>query len=394
MGGKGKIRYVFTSSHTGQGFVTFIPGLLEKIKRVYVLKGAPGSGKSTFIRCMGDSLAEQGYDVEFWMSAEDPMNPEGVYIIQMETAIVNGNLPLTIDPKYPGITGSIINLSAYLDELRINKYGAEIMELVDRVEMQGLQAVSLLEQAALIKGEMLQASDEGFNENKLHKLISRLENEILKEQPGEKHYFASSITPEGIINYVDEISSRCKIRYLLKGGGFAAEEVISEIASKAREAGYLVEYYHCGLNPLRIIMVIITHLQLAIIEANDMEVSTRPGDRLLDLADCRNESGQPLQEPDHSGAHRQYENLLLKAQAELEIAHKAMKNLKRLYSAAMNFETVEEKRQEILNIMTSAGASQETYRMGIFPILRLSTKSTRCQTDDGSEDQSMKKNRD
>ncbi len=352
MGGKGKIRYVFTSSHTGKGFYTFIPRLLEGVKRVYVLKGAPGSGKSTFIRCLGDSFAEQGYEVEFWMSAEDPMNPEGVYIIQMETAIVNGNLPIAIDPKYPGITGSIINLSEYLDELSIIKYGPEIMELVDQVEKQCIQVGSILEQASMIKEELLQVSDDGFNENKLHKLISRLEKEILKEQPGEKHYFATSITPEGIINYVDEISSRCKIRYLLKGGS-GAGKVIAEIAFRAREAGYFVEYYHCGLNPLRIIMVIITHLQLAIIETDDIEISTRPGDRITDLADCLDEFYQPLKEQDHTGFRRQYESLVLKAQAELETSYRAMKSLKRLYSAAMNFETVEEKRQEILNIMTS-----------------------------------------
>ncbi len=354
MGGKGKIRYVFTSSHTGKGFYTFIPGLLEGVKKVYVLKGAPGTGKSTFIRCLGDSLSEQGYEVEFWMSAEDPMNPEGVYIIQMETAIVNGNLPIAIDPKYPGITGSIINLSEYLDELSINKYGPEIMELVDQVAEQAIQAASILEQASIIKEEILPVSYEGLNENKLHNLISRLENEILKEQPGEKHYFATSITPEGVINYVDEISTRCKIRYLLKGGS-GAEKVIEEISFKAREAGYFVEYYHCGLNPLRIIMVIITHLQLGIIEANDMEISARPGDRLIDLADCLDESYQPLKEQDHTRFRRQYECLVLKAQAELETAHRATKSLKRLYSAAMDFDTVAEKRQEILNMMTSVG---------------------------------------
>ncbi len=352
MGGKGKIRYVFTSSHTGKGFYTFIPGLLEGVRKIFVLKGAPGAGKSTFIRSLGDSLSEQGYAVEFWMSAEDPINPEGVYISQIATAIVNGNLPVAIDPKYPGLTGSIINLSEYLDESSVNKYGQEIIDLIDQVERQSLLAGSILHQASLIKEELLQASDERLDENKLQQLISRLENEILKEQSGEKHYFATSVTPEGVINYVDEISSRCKIRYLLKGRP-GAGKVIEEMALRAREAGYFVEYYHCGLNPLRVSMLIITHPQLAIIDAGDMEISIRPGDRIIDMAECLDQLYQ--QEQDYTGFGRQYESLLLQAQAELETAHRARKNLKRLYSTAMNFETAERKRLEILDTILNVG---------------------------------------
>lgn len=355
LGGKGRIRYVFTSSHTDKGFYTFIPGLLAGVKKVFVLKGAPGSGKSAFIRCLGDSLSEQGYEVEFWMSAEDPMNPEGAYIAQIETAIVNGNLPVAIDPKYPGLTGFIINLSDHLDEAGIKKYGEEIMGLVDEVEKQGLQTGNILQQASIIKEEARRFRDEQINEYQMHKLIERLENEILKEQPGEKHYFATSVTPEGVINYVDELSNRCKIRYLLKGGP-GAGEVINEIAFRARNAGSFVEYYHCGINPLRVIMVIITNLHLAIIEAGDVEISVRPGDRLIDMAECLDESCPPPQEQHQIGLRRQYESLLLEAQAELETASRARKNLKRLYSAAMNFEKVEEKRQEILNIITNVVA--------------------------------------
>jgi len=354
LGGRGKIRYVFTSSHTGNGFYTFIPGLLEGVRKIYVLKGAPGTGKATFIRRLGDSLLEQGYAVEFWMSAEDPVNPEGVYIAQIETAIVNGNLPVAIDPKYPGLTGSIVNLSDYLDGLDINKYGHEIMELINQVEKQTIQAGSFLQQASAIREEALQAGDERIDDKKLQQLIIRLENEILKEQSGEKHYFATSITPEGIINYVDEISCHCKIRYLLKGKP-GAEKVIREMALRAREAGYFVKYYHCGLDPLRVIMIIITHPQIAIIEAGNMEISVRPGDRIIDMAECLDEFCQPAQEQDNTIFGRQYESLLLKAQTELETGHKARKNLKRLYSAAMNFESTEQKRQEILDIISNVG---------------------------------------
>ena len=72
---RGKVRYVLTSSNTSQGFHTFLPELLQGVLKIFVLKGAPGSGKSTFMRLLGESFSEQGYEVELWVSAADPVSP-------------------------------------------------------------------------------------------------------------------------------------------------------------------------------------------------------------------------------------------------------------------------------------------------------------------------------
>ena len=44
---RGNTRYCFVSSFTSLGFRTFIPDLVDGIKKVFILKGAPGTGKST-----------------------------------------------------------------------------------------------------------------------------------------------------------------------------------------------------------------------------------------------------------------------------------------------------------------------------------------------------------
>jgi len=352
LSGKGKISYVFTSSYSDRGFYTFIPGLLEGLKKVYVLKGAPGSGKSTLIRSLGDEMSERGYEVDFWMSAEDSMNPEGLYIIQLECAVVNGNLPVAIDPRYPGLTGSIVNLSEYLDEMSISPWGAEIVELVDQVLVQSRAAEELLHQASAVREQMIQAGCQQMDENRVNLLLDRLEKEILQQQPGGRHYFGTSLTADGIVNYVDEISSRCKIRYLLKGSA-GAGRIIDEMAVRAKKSGYSVEYYHCGINPSRVIMLIVSHLQLAIIDAGDAELSIRPGDRLVDMTDCMGEPAAPDQAQEQTVFQRHYEGLLMQAQGELEGAHKARRNLKRLYSSALNFELLEQKRQELFQAIVA-----------------------------------------
>ena len=63
VGKKGKIKYVFTSSHTKNGFYTFIPKLIRRFAQGLYFKGPAGSGKSTFIRLLGETMCEQGYEV-------------------------------------------------------------------------------------------------------------------------------------------------------------------------------------------------------------------------------------------------------------------------------------------------------------------------------------------
>jgi len=93
---RGKVRYVLTSSHTSQGFHTFIPELLREIPKIYILKGAPGSGKSTFIRLLGESLSEQGYEVEFWISAADPVSPEEFSFLSCKRRWLTGAWPIQL----------------------------------------------------------------------------------------------------------------------------------------------------------------------------------------------------------------------------------------------------------------------------------------------------------
>ena len=343
---KGKDQVRFYQQPYQAGFLYFYSYPVGGDEKSICTKRCSRGGKSSLIRSLGQELCQRGYEVDFWLSAEDAMNPEGLYISQLESAVVNGNLPVAIDPKYPGLSGSIVNLSEYLDELALNQHGPQIIDLVEEIEKRSLQAGIILQEASAIREGMGSGYCGRIDRSKLNRLIEELKEEIFKIQPGAKHYFATSFTSEGMINYLEEISTCCKIRYFLKGRA-GAGKVINELATKAKERGHSLEYYHCGLSCDQLIMLIISNLQVAIINGSDMEILLRPGDRLVDLDQCWDDQGEYREGLEHSAGQRQYESLLLQAQAELEAAQKARRNLKRLYSAAMNFELLEEKKKEI-----------------------------------------------
>jgi hypothetical protein len=346
---RGKIRYVFTSSNTSAGFVTFIPDLIKGLRKLYVLKGPPGSGKSTFIRLVGESLLEQGFEIEFWVSPLDLVNPEGVYIPRLEAAVINGSLQQPVDPPYPGITGQIVNLDAYLNRAALQPHSRAVMSLVDQIEEHQQSAFHLLKQAGRVKEELKKEIAVHLSMERIQQVIDGLANAIFQQQPGEKHYFASAVTAEGIVNYIDEISKDCRQRYILKGPpGSGKSTIIQELARRARAGDFFLEYYHCGFEAENLSMVIIRNLEIALIDAGQLELTPRSWDTVLEMADYLDGydlAGQALQS---SEIHRNYENLLQQGQATLEKAQHTRKELKKLYASNMDFTRLDTCREKIV----------------------------------------------
>ncbi len=348
MNNRGKTRYIFTSSHTSQGFYTFIPELVNGLGKVYILKGAPGSGKSTFIRLLGEVISQQGYDIEFWVSALDPVTPDGVFIPLLNAAVINGSLPRPIDPKYPGIRESIINLEEYWDNSIVEQKYGEIIKQVDQTNIFQDQAINILKEASRAKEEIRQANSAHLNIEKIEGLTKDLSTEIMDNRPGEKHYFAGVITGDGLVDYINELSADCKKRYIFKGpSGSGKSTVIYKLAREAKKKGYFLEFYHCGLEVDYLIMVVIRNLQLALIEAGHIEVGTRQGDVTVDMTRYMEGYDTDQVAVNNNELYRQFEALLLQAQRELENAYQANREVKKIYTSAMDFERLDQKREQI-----------------------------------------------
>jgi len=351
---RGKVRYVLTSSNTSHGFRTFLPELLQGVAKVFVLKGAPGTGKSTFIRLLGESFSDQGYEVEFWVSADDPVSPEGVFIPQLKAAVVNGSLSSPIDPSYPGVTGDIIYLGDYWDKNILQDYSQEIINLYEEHEQHRQQATLVLKRAAEVRDSIKKKTAAYLNLGRLQELVGQLAKEILDTGSAEKHYFASAVTAEGMINYIDEISSFCKKRYVFKGpAGSGKSSAIMELANRARGKGYSLEYYHCGLDADSIQMIIIRNLQIALIDAGNLDLAVKPWDVVIDMSEYLEGYDEVELLQESSEALRILESLLLEAQQELEQSRWCLKGLKKIYSRAMDFAALDRKRQQVRNELIS-----------------------------------------
>ncbi len=324
---KGKIKYAFPGGNTPRGFHSFYALGLQNMEKIFILKGGPGTGKSTLIRKIGLEMADRGYHVEFWQCSSDNDSLDGVIIPHLKTAVVDGTAPHVVDPKYPG---------AYQNLAKAKK---------------------VYDQWKSINGEAVDF-------NKVNQKTENLIQEIFSiHTPLVRHLFAGAISPDGIVNFISNITEDCKTRYILKGHpGTGKSFLIKKIVEGAVERGYQTDVYHCALDPDSIDMVVISQLGIAVLDGSmpHVEEPERPGDKIIDMLDCLD-----LEEVNKKSDHltelqAEYHRWLNKAIAKIAEAKKLHDGLEVFYIKAMDFDAVNETRKQIFNKILALAATGKT----------------------------------
>ena len=122
----------FAAANTENGFFSLFDEIFapEKFRRVYILKGGPGTGKSTLMRKIADTAQMKGYDVEYICCSSDPDSLDGIIISELSVAILDGTAPHMTDPVYPGAVERIVDLGVAFDFGRLEEKRDELIPLI------------------------------------------------------------------------------------------------------------------------------------------------------------------------------------------------------------------------------------------------------------------------
>jgi predicted AAA+ superfamily ATPase len=87
--------HYFLGSNSPTGFRSLYPQFMdaENDNILYILKGGPGCGKSTFMKQIAQTMIDAGYAVEFIHCSGDPDSLDGVLIPALKIAYVDGTAP-------------------------------------------------------------------------------------------------------------------------------------------------------------------------------------------------------------------------------------------------------------------------------------------------------------
>lgn len=107
---------LFAAANSGGGFVSFYDRVFgrRELTRRYLLKGGPGTGKSSFMKQVAAAGTARGMAVETYRCSSDPDSLDGI-VLDGRIAVLDATAPHTVEPTLPGVRDEIVNLGAFWD---------------------------------------------------------------------------------------------------------------------------------------------------------------------------------------------------------------------------------------------------------------------------------------
>ena len=266
--GTKSVRY-FLGANSAQGFYSLYDGFVqpEAGDFLWVIKGGPGCGKSTFMKKIGSAAENAGLSVEYILCSGDPESLDGIYIRELSTAYVDGTSPHIMDCSLPGGGGLYLDLGAFYHPDPLLKRRNELVQLFSAYKRQYARAYELLRAASCLSPECVPGLVEPEVRVQVEKRAESLARRIIPTGDGyrEKRRFLSGISCAGFCRLSDSVESQCPQVITLDDELGLADVFLQEIRSACIRREQPVILCPCPLNPQRLEAVLLPETELAFV---------------------------------------------------------------------------------------------------------------------------------
>ena len=243
-------REFFAAANSGKGFVSFYSRVFgdKSIKRRYLIKGGPGTGKSTFMKDLAKRALEGGLDVEYFRCSSDPSSLDAV-IIAGRVAVIDATSPHCVEGECVGARDEIINLGAFWDSCALGERFEEIKRISEAKKGCYSRAYRFLD-AAMQVDEVSREIGSGLaDREKMKKAVKRLMRTIpngdgfeLSPKLCDSMGMSGRVRLEGYENSADKV-------YVIKDEYKIGSIFLAMLIDEARNKGCVVNVSYCPITP-------------------------------------------------------------------------------------------------------------------------------------------------
>lgn len=282
----------FLGANTPAGFVSLFETSYDPYgsSRAFIIKGGPGTGKSTLMRRVAKQTLERGFDTECAHCGSDPGSLDAVLVPGLHLLVCDGTPPHVVEPKFPGVCENIVNLGDCWNSEALRENAGEIRRLSIENSLCHRRATRFLAAAGSLSDELRAFCAPHVLEEKLNGYALRFcSRELPKKKaaaPGVRHCrFFAGFTPEGRLFFESALRALGYRFFALHDAGTGtANRLLAYLETRATAAGYDVIV---GLDPLhpkgapQALAVPEASLSLAVF--GDREAPQTPPDRTLHM---------------------------------------------------------------------------------------------------------------
>lgn len=271
---QGKKKQYFAGANTAFGFYSLFDYITRQdIEQLFILKGGPGSGKSTLMKSLGNRFLSEGYDVEFFHCSSDSDSLDGVKIPSLKAAVVDGTSPHVIDPALPGVVDEIVNLGEFWDSKQLRPHREAIETLAAAKQSCFAQAYQYLKEAHAVIEKHRYLISLALDREKMNQAVLSIIDALQASLPesggkySERQLFASAICPSGLVNFYPTILGEVENLYILTGEpGTGKSYLLERVYEALRGRPLAMEIYRCAFDPHRLDAVVIPAINTAFVK--------------------------------------------------------------------------------------------------------------------------------
>lgn len=234
----------FLGANSPSGFYSLYDQMIDpaRARRIFLLKGGAGCGKSSLMRRVAQTLTQAGENVEYITCSGDPDSLDAVIFHDLGAAIVDATAPHVMEPSLPGVVESYVNLGRFYDHAALAPLRAEIEGATAGYKSHYKRAYHCLTAAAQLKEDdrtlLLTPALEEKMTKRARGILSREVKKTGREPGRVVQRFLGAVSCQGVSCRFDTAVALCpKIYELCDSYGLGAG-MLTALCAGVMAAGY------------------------------------------------------------------------------------------------------------------------------------------------------------
>lgn len=271
--GMSQIQY-FLGANSPTGFYSLYHELSDpqRIRRLYILKGGAGCGKSSLMKRIARHAEAKGLEVQSVLCSGDPDSWDAVILPELGTAVVDGTAPHVVEANCPGAVETYVDLSQFYDHRALQPIRSQLIDATAGYKACYTQAYRCLYAAGQLHRNLLEEVSSPELQHRLEKRAQGIIGREIKktgEGPGlVEERFLSATTHRGPVCLWDTVSLQAGRVYELTDSFGIGHHLLQPIENAANTAGYHVIACKDPVCPERLAHLILPELSLAFVTSS------------------------------------------------------------------------------------------------------------------------------
>lgn len=341
---KNNLKY-FLGANSSEGFVSKFDNCYNAKDgwHAYIIKGGPGTGKSSFMKYVAAKATEQNVKCIYCPCSSDPDSLDAVIMPDKKIVILDGTAPHTLDPVYPAVCEEILNFGEFWDGDKL-KTLPEIIEITDKNKALHATASRYLQAVGQLMLDNYKTALSCTQKEKVQHFAEKLCSRYIPKKDGKPYEwvrFIGGIGPKGFITFPETVENTCDNLVIISDRYYVTSNIIMEQVRKtALQNGYeIITLKNPFLPNIITDHILIPELNLAFVTENDYISFTSDARRIhsrrFTINKLLHQSKERLKFNKKATNH-----LLASASATLKEAKLVHDDLESHYIGAMNFENL------------------------------------------------------